>query len=70
MWIAELDIYGVYVPMFMVLMLVAYLLNRALRIALERFGFYTLVWHRALFDLSMYVALLGALFFAFQEITG
>lgn len=66
---AEVDIYGVFVPTFMVLMLVTYGLSRGLRLVLERSGFYALVWHRALFDLALYVVLLGALFFAFQEIT-
>lgn len=67
---AEVDIYGVFVPVFMVLMLVAYGLSRGVRLALERTGFYALVWHRALFDLALYVLLLGALFFVVQEITG
>ncbi len=70
MLIAELNIYGVYVPVFMVLMLVAYAVNRGVRSVLERTGFYTLVWHRSLFDLSLYVLLLGALFFVFQGVMG
>lgn len=67
MAISELDIYGVYVPTFMVLMLLAYLVSRGLRAALQRSGFYSWVWHRTLFDLAIYVVILGMLFDALQR---
>jgi protein AaeX len=59
--IGEFDIYGVYFPSFAVFAAIAFLLqvfvvNRLLR----AIGFYSLVWHRALFDLAVYVILLGA----------
>ena len=59
--IGEFDIYGVYFPAFAVFAAIAFLLqvlviNRCLR----AIGFYRLVWHRALFDLAIYVILLGA----------
>jgi hypothetical protein len=58
--IGEFDIYGVYFPSFAVFAAVAFLLqvfviNRLLR----AIGFYRWVWHRALFDLAVYVILLG-----------
>ena len=58
--IGEFDIYGVYFPAFAVFAAIALLLqvvviNRLLR----AIGFYRLVWHRALFDLAMYVILVG-----------
>ncbi|WP_101675083.1 DUF1656 domain-containing protein [Alloalcanivorax mobilis] len=68
MAMAELDIHGVFVPTFMALMLVAYVASRGLRLVLERSGFYRLVWHRALFDLALYVVLLGAFFYLFEQI--
>ena len=58
--IGEFDIYGVYFPAFAVFAAIAFLLqvlviNRFLR----DIGFYRWVWHRALFDLAIYVILLG-----------
>ena len=58
--IGEFDIYGVYFPAFAVfaaiaLLLQIFVINRILRAV----GFYRLVWHRALFDLAIYVILLG-----------
>jgi hypothetical protein len=43
----------------LVLMFVAYLINLVLRKLLARTGFYRLVWHRAIFDLGIYVLVLG-----------
>jgi hypothetical protein len=34
-------------------------LGLAIRTVLERTGFYRLVWHRSIFDLGIYVLLLG-----------
>lgn len=58
--IGEFDIYGVYFPAFAVfaaiaLLLQVFVINRLL----DALGFYRLVWHRALFDLAIYVILLG-----------
>ena len=58
----ELDIGGVYLPGFFGLMLAAYIVTSIISAVASRMGFYTLVWHRALFDLSVYVLVLGALF--------
>jgi hypothetical protein len=56
----EFDIYGVYFPAFAVFAAVAFLLQV---VVINRFlnavGFYRWVWHRALFDLAIYVILLG-----------
>jgi Protein of unknown function (DUF1656) len=57
--IGELDLYGVFVPSLFVWMLAAFLLSLLLRRALSWSGFYHLVWHRPLFDLALYVVLLG-----------
>ncbi|MBE7377119.1 DUF1656 domain-containing protein [Pseudomonas lopnurensis] len=58
----HIDLYGVYVPVLLVLMLGAYLLKSLLGTALERLGFYRWVWHPPLFNLALYVLVLGALF--------
>jgi hypothetical protein len=60
--IGHLNIYGVYVPMLLMAMLAAYLLKSLLAMTLARLGFYRWVWHPPLFNLALYVMVLGALF--------
>ena len=55
----ELDLYGVFVPSLAAWMLIAFAVSLPLRWLLARSGFYRLVWHRPLFDLALYVVLLG-----------
>ncbi len=57
--IGEFDIYGVYVPALAVYAAIALLLQIAIIRLLDARGFYRLVWHRALFDLAIYVTVLG-----------
>ena len=57
--IGEFDIYGVYFPAFAVFAAIAFLLQIVIKRPLDAIGFYRLVWHRALFDLAIYVILLG-----------
>jgi len=59
--IGEIDILGVFVPAVLVLMLIAYLINLAIRTVFERVGVYRFVWHRSIFDLGIYVLVLGLL---------
>ena len=56
----ELDIYGVFVPALLLWMVIAYAITALLRRLCERFGLYRFAWHRALFDLSLYVLVLSA----------
>lgn len=55
----QLDLYGVFLPSFAGLALFAYGVFRVLARALDKVGFYRLVWHRPLFNLALYVTLLG-----------
>jgi protein AaeX len=57
--IGEFDIYGVYFPAFAVYAAIALLLQLAITRLLDACGFYRLVWHRALFDLTIYIIVLG-----------
>jgi hypothetical protein len=57
--IGEFDIYGVYFPAFAVFAAIAFLLQVVIKWLLDASGFYRFVWHRALFDLAIYVILLG-----------
>jgi Protein of unknown function (DUF1656) len=57
--IGEIDIFGVFVPAVLVLMLIAYLINLGIRTVFAYVGFYRFVWHRSIFDLGIYVLVLG-----------
>jgi hypothetical protein len=56
--IGEFDIYGVFVPALLVWALVALSLTGGVRMVLARAGFYRLVWHRPLVDLSLLIIVL------------
>lgn len=57
--IGEFDIYGVYFPAFAIFAAIAFFLQVVINRLLNAYGFYRLVWHRALFDLAIYIILLG-----------
>jgi len=59
--IGEISLYGLFVPPLLLLALAALVVSRLLNLVLARTGFYKLVWHPALFDLSLFVIVLGAL---------
>jgi hypothetical protein len=63
----EFSVSGVFIPTLLGLMLIAYLLQNGLRLALLRAGVYRHVWHPPLFNLALYVLVLGALFALLQE---
>jgi hypothetical protein len=56
--IGEVDIYGVFVPPLLLMVLASMPLAAGVRLALRRLGAYRLVWHRPLFDLSVFVVIL------------
>jgi hypothetical protein len=58
--IGDVDISGVFLPTFLVLMGITYLLYLVVHAVLSRAHFYRLVWHRALFNVGLYALLLGA----------
>lgn len=57
--VGELDIYGVYFRAFAVFAAIVFVLQLAVKRLLDAHGIYRFVWHRALFDLALYVILLG-----------
>ncbi len=59
--IGEIDVYGVFVPTLLIWGVLALLLSVVLRAALASIGFYRLVWHRPLVDLSLFVVILAAI---------
>jgi hypothetical protein len=56
---SDLDIYGVFVPALFAWLLIAFGISLPLRRVLTWSGFYRFVWHRPLFDVALYVVLLG-----------
>jgi hypothetical protein len=63
----EIDVSGVLVPSLLVWLLVAYVLYTILRPVFQRTGLYRLVWHRALFDLAVFVCVLGGIVYLSSE---
>ena len=57
----EIDVYGLYVPTLLLLALAALGVTRLAARLLAWCGAYRLVWHPALFDVALYVLVLGAL---------
>ena len=55
----QIDLFGVLLPSLMLWLVITYAIGALLRSLLERAGVYRFVWHRALFDLALYVCLLG-----------
>ncbi|KAI3605927.1 Tetrapartite efflux system component, FusD-like (plasmid) [Cupriavidus necator H850] len=55
----EINLYGVFIPSLLVWMLVALVILLSVRSLLTRMHFYRLVWHRSLFNLSLYLIALG-----------
>jgi hypothetical protein len=63
----EIDIYGVLAPALLLWLIVAYALGALLRRTLHKAGLYRLVWHPALFDLALFVCLLGGVVYLSSE---
>jgi hypothetical protein len=59
----EFDFFSIYLPPLLPGIAVAWLLTIVLIRALNRIGFYHLVWHRPLVNLALYVVVLGGTVF-------
>jgi hypothetical protein len=58
----EFSLYGVFIPTLLGLMLLAFVLQNGVRMLLLKAGAYRHIWHPPLFNLSLYVLVLGGLF--------
>ncbi|MCH8685777.1 DUF1656 domain-containing protein [Pedomonas mirosovicensis] len=58
---AEINVGGVFLPAALLWALVAFALSLGVRQVLTGLGLYRFIWHRALFDIAVFVALWGAL---------
>lgn len=61
MTMLEINVGGVYVPAPLVWAVAAFVLSLFVERVLRWTGFYRLVWHRALFDLAVFLILWGAI---------
>ncbi|MDJ0389758.1 DUF1656 domain-containing protein [Roseomonas sp. E05] len=59
--IAELDLYGVFLPALLVWALLALPVTAVLRGLLHRLGLYRWIWHAPLFDFALFVLVLGGI---------
>ena len=59
----EVNFFGIFLSPFLALSLLAFLVLVPVRVLLSRLGFYKYVWHRSLFDLSLYMIILLLLVF-------
>jgi hypothetical protein len=57
----ELNFGGVFVPAVLIWAATAFVLSSLIGRALSGTGFYALVWHRALFEVSVFVILWGTI---------
>lgn len=57
--IGEIDIHGVFVAPLLVWMLITWAATWVFRRVLAAFGAYRLIWYPALFDLALFVLVLG-----------
>lgn len=55
----DLTVSGVFIPALLCAAAIAFVLNTLLRRVLGQAGVYRFVWHRPLFDLALYMMLLG-----------
>ncbi|SPA31049.1 DUF1656 domain-containing protein [Cupriavidus taiwanensis] len=68
--LSEIDLYGVFVPGVLVLAVLAFAVATAIRMTLAALGCYRHIWHRSLFNLSLYVIVLGAVAAIFAAVPG
>ncbi|MDT4794506.1 efflux system membrane protein [compost metagenome] len=68
--LSEIDLYGVFVPGVLVLMVLAFAVTTAIRMTLAALGCYRHIWHRSLFNLSLYVIVLSAVAAVFAAVPG
>ena len=57
----EIDVYGVYLPHVLLLAVLALALTGLLRRVLGAMGCYQWVWHRSLFNFSLFVIVLSGM---------
>ena len=65
---AELNIFGVFVPSILICAVMSFFAMALIARGLRYLGFYRLVWHQSLFNLCIFVSLLGASVMYFSKV--
>lgn len=60
----EINLFGIYVAPFMVMMVIAWFVTIPLRMVANRYGIARKVWHPGLFNLCIYVIVLSLIVLA------
>ena len=55
----ELDVFGVFLPDLLVWVVVAVLISIPVRRTMSALHIYRIVWHRPLFDMAIFILILG-----------
>lgn len=66
---AELDLAGIFVSPLLLCLLIAFFGRILLSRLFNALGLYRYVWHRTLFDISLFFALVGLAFAVFSAVT-
>jgi Protein of unknown function (DUF1656) len=64
----EINVFGVFVPSILVCSVIAYVAMIVTARGLRSIGAYRYVWHRSLFNLSIFVCLLGTCVLYFSKV--
>jgi hypothetical protein len=64
----EIDLFGIYLPPLVLAAVIAWPVTLLLFHALNRIGFYRLVWHRPMVNLALFVLVLGATIFGLNAL--
>ncbi len=64
----EISLFGIFVPSILAYAVMAYVVMVALARVLRATGAYRFVWHQSLFNLAMFVCLLGASVLLFSQV--
>ncbi len=64
---AEMDILGVFIPSFLIYVLLALVLKEIFCRLLLWANAYRFIYHRPLFDVAVYTGILGGLIYVFQR---
>ncbi len=65
---AEISVFGVFVPSILLCAVIAYATTAVIARGLRATGGYRYVWHQSLFNLSVFVCLLGASVLFFSKV--
>ncbi|HIE1388997.1 TPA: DUF1656 domain-containing protein [Pseudomonas aeruginosa] len=66
---AELDLAGVFISPLLLCLLIAFFGRILLSRLFNALGLYRYVWHRTLFDISLFFSLVGLVFAVFSAVT-